>query len=278
MTNLPALREADPIALGDVMHKSGMFPDTKSAAAAVVKILAGQEYGLGPVAAMSGIHVIDNKPVPGATVLAGCVKRHPAYDFRVKTHDAQSCVLEFFELGGGAREMVGVSSFTFEDAKRAGLSGRTNWQRYPRNMLFARALSNGVRWYCPDVVMTGVILTAEEAADEADVEYAPPGAAPEPVRNEAAALALPAARITEAQVREIADLYRRAQWKEDAEADPHKILRWQLGILGVPGGAPGEPLDLISALTETQYVELRTALENEARRAEDFAAKGGEPA
>ena len=26
-----------------------------------------------------------------------------------------------------------------------------NWKNYPRNMLFARAMTNGARWFCPDV-------------------------------------------------------------------------------------------------------------------------------
>ena len=53
----------------------------------------------------------------------------------------------FFEDGKG----IGRSRFTLQDAQKAGLNGSDNWRKYPRNMLFARALSNGVKWYCPDV-------------------------------------------------------------------------------------------------------------------------------
>ena len=35
------------------------------------------------------------------------------------------------------------------------------WEKYPRNMVFARALTNGARWYCPDV-FNGPIYTPDE--------------------------------------------------------------------------------------------------------------------
>ena len=50
---------------------------------------------------------------------------------------------------------------TMEDAKRAGLLGKTSWQRYPEDMLFARALSRGARRFCPDA-LGGAIYTPEE--------------------------------------------------------------------------------------------------------------------
>ena len=35
-------------------------------------------------------------------------------------------------------------------------------------MLFARAMSNGVRWYCPDVAMTPLYTPDEQGAQAAD--------------------------------------------------------------------------------------------------------------
>ena len=48
-------------------------------------------------------------------------------------------------------EEVGKSSFNFKDAAKAGLANKDVWKNYPRNMMFARALSNGSKWYCPNV-------------------------------------------------------------------------------------------------------------------------------
>ena len=46
---------------------------------------------------------------------------------------------------------IGKSSFTTKDAAKAGIINKAVWQNYPKNMLFARALSNGARFFCPDV-------------------------------------------------------------------------------------------------------------------------------
>ena len=37
-----------------------------------------------------------------------------------------------------------------------------NWRKYPKNMLFARAISNGVKWHCPDVMNGQPVYTPDE--------------------------------------------------------------------------------------------------------------------
>jgi hypothetical protein len=113
-------------------------------AQAIVKILAGQEMGIGPFAAMSGIHVIHGKPSLGANIMAAAVKAHPKYDYRVKTMQNELVEIIFYEDG----EELGISAFSKADATAASTQ---NMGKFPRNMLFARAISNGIRWYCPDV-------------------------------------------------------------------------------------------------------------------------------
>lgn len=108
------------------------------------KIMAGRELGYGPFASVQGIHVIQGKPQVSANLMAAAVKSHPRYSYKVRKMDPNAVAIEFFENG----ESIGTSTFTADDAKRAGTQ---NMNKFPRNMLFARALSNGVRWYCPDV-------------------------------------------------------------------------------------------------------------------------------
>ncbi len=48
----------DIMQLGEVLIESGYFQDAKQAAQAVVKVLAGAEIGLGPIASMTGIYII----------------------------------------------------------------------------------------------------------------------------------------------------------------------------------------------------------------------------
>lgn len=140
------------------MSASGFFPDSKSAAQAIVKILAGQELGFGPFASMTGVNIIQGKPTLGANLLAAAIKRTGKYNYRVVEMTDQVCDLAFFEAG----QEVGHSRFTMDDAKKAGLTGKTNWTAYPRNMLFARALSNGQRWYAPDVFNGATVYTPDE--------------------------------------------------------------------------------------------------------------------
>lgn len=163
-TGTLTIRTMDDLArLGSMLAASGFFTDAKEAAQAGVKVLAGLEMGIGAFSAMTGVHVIKGKPSVGAGLMAAAVKRSGKYDYRVRVHTSEACEIEFREAG----EVAGVSSFTLEDAKLAGLLGNDNWKRNPKNMLFARALSNGVRWYCPDVFSAST-YTPEELGAEVD--------------------------------------------------------------------------------------------------------------
>ena len=153
----------DLMTIGKAFAESGMFADTKTAAQAVVKIQAGAEMGIPPFAAMSGIHIIQGKPTVGAGLLAARVQGSGKYKYRVKEHSEKTCTIEFFE----GKELLGSSTFTAEDAKKALTK---NMDKYARNMLFARALSNGVKWYTPDLFAGPVYVHGEIPAEDV-VEY-----------------------------------------------------------------------------------------------------------
>ena len=152
--NLQKITPTEALSIGKAFAESGMFPDIKSAAQAIVKIQAGQEIGIPPFAAMSGIHIIQGKPTIGAGVMASCVKGSGKYDYRVVESTEQVCSIDFFQ----GKEKIGNSTFTIADAKKAGTK---NLDKFPKNMLFARAMSNGVKWFTPDV-FAGPVYTPEE--------------------------------------------------------------------------------------------------------------------
>ena len=140
--------------------ESGYWPDTKSIAQALVKIEAGRSLGLPALIAMSEVHVIHGKPSLGAGALASLVKSSGRYDYRVVNLTDDTCELMFYDTQTG--EVLGPSIFTIQDAERAGLVKQNpTYKTYPRNMLFARALSNGVAWYAADIT-AGRIYTPEE--------------------------------------------------------------------------------------------------------------------
>jgi hypothetical protein len=145
---------------GELLARSGYFQDAKDAAQTFVKVLAGRELGIGDIAAMTGIYIVKGKVSLSANLMAALVKRSGRYNYRVKRLDDKGCEIEFFESG----QPIGVSAFTEEDAKKAGLAGGDNWKKFPRNMYFARAISNGVKFYCPDVSMTPIYTPDELGA------------------------------------------------------------------------------------------------------------------
>ena len=155
--------ELDIMTLGKLLVESRYFQDAGQMAQAVVKVLAGRELGFGPIASMTGIHIVQGRPTLGADLLAKAVKRSGRYNYRVVELSDTRCELAFFERDGDKWMPIGTSSFTVEDAKRAGTK---NIDKFPRNMLFARAMSNGVKWFCPDAIGLTVYDPSELPADD----------------------------------------------------------------------------------------------------------------
>lgn len=209
--NSLAVRSLDDIKrISTIFIGSGMFKGDKSATQAQqiyqagVKIIAGVEFGIQPFAAMRGINIIKGNAEMSANLMAAKVKKHPKYDYRVKQWDKHGCVLEFYELPrpGAPRtdwDLLGESSFDQEDAKTAGLAGGENWRKFARNMYFARAMSNGVRIYCPDVFYGAPVYVEGEISGEFEDSKQPETstAKPEPARDET--------EVTEGEVVETED-------------------------------------------------------------------------
>jgi hypothetical protein len=163
MSNELAIRSfAELERMSKLMSRSTLFNDSPENVG--TKILAGRELGMGPVMACQCIIVVKGKPSLTAQAWSALIKRHPSYNYKVVKHSRDECLLNFYENG----ELQGPSEFTMEDAKNAGLSG-DNWRKYPKAMLFARALTQGARMYCPDVGI-GSIYTPEELGDNASLD------------------------------------------------------------------------------------------------------------
>lgn len=151
ITTMPV---SDIMTMARTFAESGMFTDAKDIGKAFVKIQAGQEIGIPPFAAMAGIHIIQGKPTIGAGLIASTVKGSGKYDYKVIKMDEVICSIDFYQ----GSENIGNSTFTIDDAKKAGTQ---NIAKFPKNMLFARAISNGVKWFCPDV-FSGPVYVPEE--------------------------------------------------------------------------------------------------------------------
>lgn len=155
--------------IGRMLALSGYFDAKGNSDTAIAqvctKILAGAEMGYGPFASVQGIHIIQGRPAVSANLMAAAVKSHPLYDYRVKRMDDKECSIEFFQRNGDKWESLGVSTFTADDARKAGTK---NMDKFARNMLFARAMSNGVRWFVPDCFSGSAVYTPEELGAPVD--------------------------------------------------------------------------------------------------------------
>ena len=211
------IRSVDDLSrIGKMMSASGYFIDARDAAQAAVKVQAGLEMGFGPFASMTGIHIIKGRPSVGANLMASAVKSNPKYDYRVRKMEDSEVKIEFFQTVDGKWESIGVSSFTAAEAKKAGTQ---NMDKFPRNMLFARAMSNGIRWFCPDVFAGNPTYTPEELGAQVDedgnVTQIPQEAPQKPAVIEADVTPITAPSPEE----------KPAEAQEKPEFDEHEFLR-----------------------------------------------------
>lgn len=136
-------------------------------ASTAAAILTGRELGLGPMASLRGLQVIDGSVSMTAQMMAGKIL---AAGHRVEWIENTDKAAEVrITRGDGLGEAT--ARFTITDAQRAGLAGKTNWQRYPRAMCRARALSE-----CAGMIASDVILGLD-AVDPVD------NPTPQPVDN-----------------------------------------------------------------------------------------------
>lgn len=148
----------ETLKVAELLAKSGFFVDAREMAQAAAKILAGAELGFPPLISMMNISIIKGKVSLGANLQASAIKKSGKYNYKVLTLDNTLCKLEFFE---GSRS-IGTSRFDLEDAKKAEVG---NLGKFPRNMLFARAISNGAKWYTPDVFGGQTVYAEGELSD-----------------------------------------------------------------------------------------------------------------
>jgi hypothetical protein len=218
-----AITISEITSLADAFVKSGYFPDVKSQAQAIVKMAAGREMGLGPFYSMQKIYIIKGHPAVAAEAMAALIKRSGEYDYDVLEHTDEKCALEFTRGG----EVKYVSTFTMEDARRAKLVREdSGWQTWPREMLFARALSHGARIVCPHLVAGATTLEAEGVMPGEEEKHAPE-AAPYAGEPQVVISPPPAPKRDPVTVKTMNDLYRACH--EDFGMQPAEVLL-ELGV------------------------------------------------
>jgi hypothetical protein len=149
--------------IGKIFAESGMFADIKNAAQGYVKVMAGKELGLSPIQSLTAFYFVNGKLGIVSNTMAALVKKSGKYDYEIVIHTNEECVIDFFKING-EKKKIGTSKFDIKAAAKAGIVNKDVWKNYTMNMLFARAITNGIRWYCPDAV-SAFIYSVEELHD-----------------------------------------------------------------------------------------------------------------
>jgi len=150
---------------------------------ATIAMLTGWELGLGMMAALNYVDVIPVKgggfrPSLRAQAMLALINSSGVLDAVDVTDHADdkgpSGCSVYMRRIIGRTTVEHTESFMREDALRAGLLGKSNWQNYPAAMYYNRALSGAARRICPDVIMG--LYTPEEIALEGEWTESPDGA------------------------------------------------------------------------------------------------------
>ena len=161
--------QADALQFAEVIASTQFVPPGLRGKpdAILAAIMYGAELGLGPMQALSKIAVIDGRPSLSAEAQRGLIR---AAGHRIWTVELTNtrCILAGQRQGDDRSEEV---SWTMDDAKRAGLSGKSNWRAYPRQMLLARATADLARLLFSDVL--GGFPATEDLLEETGTEASP---------------------------------------------------------------------------------------------------------
>ena len=147
--------------------KSGLFSCRTTEAALTLMMLA-QAENLHPIQAMRQFHIIEGRPSMRADAMQARFMQAGGRIKWVERSD-QRCAAEFTHPLTGTQ----LFEWTIQDAVRAGLANKDVWRKYPRALLTARVVSEGVRAMDPGVVCG--LYTPEEVHDfDAPIEPPPP--------------------------------------------------------------------------------------------------------
>jgi hypothetical protein len=139
------------------MAKSGLF-GMKTPDQALALMLVAQAEGQHPATIAQDYDIIQGR---AARKTHSVMARFQAAGGSVQWHELTEAKADatFSHPQGGSLRMC----WTIDQAKRAGLTGKDNWKNYPRAMLRARCIAEGVRAVYPGAI--GGLLVSEEAQD-----------------------------------------------------------------------------------------------------------------
>jgi hypothetical protein len=157
MSNTQLVPVGDLQTMAGALAKSGLF-GVKTADQALALMLVAQAEGRHPGSVASDYHIIQGRAALKSDAM---LARFQQAGGRVEWHDHsnEQVSATFSHPQGGSLRI----DWDMARAKAAGLGGKDNWKSYPRQMLRARVISEGVRAVFP-AVLNGM-YTPEEVGE-----------------------------------------------------------------------------------------------------------------
>ena len=155
----PAIVAVDPYApkdfdrawqLAEIVVASKLAPALTSPEQAFLVLATGHELGLTAMQSIRSIHIVDGKPCLSADLIVALVLKSGKCEFFNEIESSDKSATWTTKRVNGAETRA---TFTIDDAKRAGLNGKQNWQKYPAVMLSHRAAAMLARKVYPDVMI-----------------------------------------------------------------------------------------------------------------------------
>jgi hypothetical protein len=158
------------------LANSGLLPSAyrRQPANVLYAVEYGEMLGLAPMAAITGIHIIEGKPSASAGLISALVRR-AGHKLRVRG-DSQKATCQIVRSDD--------PDYTFEvtwtlrrngdghpSAEEAGLTGKQVWKQYPASMLKSRVITQCARDACEEALF-GLHYTPEELGAEVDADGA----------------------------------------------------------------------------------------------------------
>lgn len=175
-TSMPGTQEFNQIReQAQVILASGFLPKSIARPEQAIAIaLKGREIGIAMMMAFSHIHIVEGKPTISAELMLALIYRHcPSAQISFDQNDNNSCAII---AARSSKHAPSRFVFSVDDAQRAGVMNKSNWQKYPAAMLRARAISAMARAVFPDALMGCSYIPEELGAvvdEEGNVEVEP---------------------------------------------------------------------------------------------------------
>lgn len=143
--------------MAEAVARSGLF-GMKSADQALALMLVAQSENQHPATITQDYDIIQGK---ACRKTHSVMARFQQMGGKVEWHQLTDTIADatFSHPAGGSLRI----EWTIDQARKANLTGKDNWKNYPRAMLRARVIAEGVRAVYPAAI--GGMMIAEEAAD-----------------------------------------------------------------------------------------------------------------